>query len=263
MMNLQSEAQGTKSGGMASDGRMLSLSASTLSSFFAPNKAKEQSVSSPLVFRLLACESHFDEPGAVSAVGAELSHVQGVRDAAAQEAVDTAHAEGFRQGEHEGCRKARLEMEAELHAALFRERERVGHTVEQFNTAREQYFDRIEREVVKLALAIAGRVLHREAQVDPLLLSGVVHVALEKLADRRGVVLRVAKADVEGWERMFLATEQAQRPEIVADTTLTRGECLLETKMGTIELGVSVQLEEIERGFFDLLKQRPGMDSVR
>jgi hypothetical protein len=27
--------------------------------------------------------------------------------------------------------------------------------------------------------------------------------------------------------------------------------------MGTVELGVSVQLEEIEKGFFDLLNHRP------
>jgi flagellar assembly protein FliH len=41
------------------------------------------------------------------------------------------------------------------------------------------------------------------------------------------------------------------------DARLERGECVLDTKMGTVELGVSVQLEEIEKGFFDLLNHRP------
>ena len=35
------------------------------------------------------------------------------------------------------------------------------------------------------------------------------------------------------------------------------GECVLETSVGKVELGVSAQLEEIEKGFFDLLQQRP------
>ena len=35
------------------------------------------------------------------------------------------------------------------------------------------------------------------------------------------------------------------------------GECVLETRVGTVELGVKAQLEEIEKGFFDLLQQRP------
>jgi flagellar assembly protein FliH len=77
------------------------------------------------------------------------------------------------------------------------------------------------------------------------------------LADRSGVVLRVAATDVDGWERIFLATEPSERPQVVPDARLALGECVLETKMGTVELGVCVQLEEIEKGFFDLLNHRP------
>jgi flagellar assembly protein FliH len=35
------------------------------------------------------------------------------------------------------------------------------------------------------------------------------------------------------------------------------GECVLETNIGRVELGVSAQLAEIEKGFFDLLQMRP------
>jgi len=44
---------------------------------------------------------------------------------------------------------------------------------------------------------------------------------------------------------------------VTADASLGRGECVLDTKMGTVQLGVGVQLEEIEKGFFDLLQHRP------
>ena len=67
---------------------------------------------------------------------------------------------------------ARAEMEAEMRAALARERERMVDAVREFAAAREQYFAAVEQQVVKLALAIAARVLHREAQIDPLLLAG-------------------------------------------------------------------------------------------
>ena len=36
-----------------------------------------------------------------------------------------------------------------------------------------------------------------------------------------------------------------------------QGECVMETSVGRVELGVAVQLEEIEKGFFDLLQKRP------
>jgi flagellar assembly protein FliH len=173
------------------------------------------------------------------------------------EAASAARQEGYQQGEQEGRRAARVELEAEMRAAAARERERLVDAMKQFSGAREQYFADVEQAVVKLALAIAARVLHREAAIDPLLLSGVVRVALEKMADRSGVVLRVAATDVANWERRVEAMEPPDRPRVVEGAGLERGECVLETKMGTVELGVAVQLEEIEKGFFDLLNHRP------
>ena len=59
---------------------------------------------------------------------------------------------------------------------------------EEFARERTKYFADVEAEVVKLALAIAARVLHREAELDPLLLTGVVRVALEKVAEDSATV---------------------------------------------------------------------------
>jgi flagellar biosynthesis/type III secretory pathway protein FliH len=178
-------------------------------------------------------------------------------DAAARDAVKAARDEGFQAGEREGQSKARLGIEAEMRAGVERNRARLVSAMEDFGEARARYFASVEQEVVKLALAIAARVLHREAQVDGLLLAGAVRVALDKMAERSGVVLRAAVADVKEWEQMFQATQPTERPRIVGDVKLERGDCVLETKMGTVELGVNAQLEEIEKGFFDLLNHRP------
>jgi flagellar assembly protein FliH len=39
--------------------------------------------------------------------------------------------------------------------------------------------------------------------------------------------------------------------------SLEANNCILETDLGTTELGIETQLKEIEKGFFDLLAQRP------
>jgi flagellar assembly protein FliH len=171
--------------------------------------------------------------------------------------IDHARQEGVAEGIQEGRRAARCELEAETNAHLVRERERLNGVIREFASAREQYFTGVEQEVVRLALGIAERVLHREALIDPILLAGVVRVALDKMADRSGVILRVCQIDVEPWKLVFHAMEPTERPQVTGDTRLQRGDCVLETKMGTVELGVSVQLEEIEKGFFDLLHHRP------
>ena len=46
-------------------------------------------------------------------------------------------------------------------------------------------------------------------------------------------------------------------PEVAEDATLQPDHCRLQTTMGTTEMGVEVQLQEIERGLLDLMAQRP------
>lgn len=125
-----------------------------------------------------------------------------------------------------------------------------------FQKERDNYFSSVEAEIVGLALAIAGRVLHREVGLDPMLLRGVVRVALGKIADESGTILRVPEADVNAW-RGLTGSEELGMVEVSGDARMSAGECVLETKVGRVELGITAQLEEIEKGFFDLLQRRP------
>ena len=45
--------------------------------------------------------------------------------------------------------------------------------------------------------------------------------------------------------------------EVKADPSVEAHNCILETELGTTQLGLDAQLKEIEQGFFDLLAQRP------
>lgn len=152
--------------------------------------------------------------------------------------------------------EAWLEWEEKLEEQAAVERARVARVCAEFEKERTRYFADVEVEVVKLALAIAARVLHREANVDPLLLSGAVRVVLEKVADKSTMELHVPAAEFERWQSVITAEADA-RVQLVGDERLAAGECILETSVGRVELGVKAQLEEIEKGFFDLLQQRP------
>jgi flagellar assembly protein FliH len=157
---------------------------------------------------------------------------------------------------NEARAEARLEWEQELEERIVEERRVVLKACEEFVRERARYFAGVEAEVVKLALAIAARVLHREATLDPLLLTGVVRVALEKVAEDSTTVLRVPVGAIEMWREVFVASPESSL-QVVGDERLSAGECVLDTNVGRVELGVSAQLEEIERGFFDLMQQRP------
>jgi len=167
-------------------------------------------------------------------------------------------AQALARGQREGFTEAQKEFEEQL----ARERVSVASALAQFTRDRALFFQKVEGEAVQLALSIARKILHREAQLDPLLLAAIVRVALEKIDGATGVVLRVPPGNAADWSRsLALQLDPAEMPEIVEDPSQTPDTCVLETAMGTAVLGLEVQLKEIERGLMDLLAARPGVAS--
>jgi flagellar biosynthesis/type III secretory pathway protein FliH len=162
----------------------------------------------------------------------------------------------FEQGRAQGFDEGRA-TEHEALAATVKAKEALGveqasRLLESFHAERDRYFQAVEHEVVNLALAVAARVLRREAQMDPLLLSGAVRVALGQLSASTEVRLRVPSADRELWtDAITHLPNLAPRPIVVAGDDMRVGECALETELGSVDLGIAAQLAEIARGFFD------------
>ena len=147
---------------------------------------------------------------------------------------------------------------ADFEKKLAGEKQLLVQTVREFTRERETYFQRVEAEVVGLAVAIARKILHREAQVDPLLLAGVVRVGLDNVATGTHVRLRVHPDQIQAWREFFSQQPDLRSlPELMGDAALGLGRCMLETELGSTDLTLETQLKEIEQGFFDLLAQRP------
>jgi flagellar assembly protein FliH len=157
-----------------------------------------------------------------------------------------------------GRQQGEIESRTKFEEQLARERSAVARALTDFARERAAYYRKIEEEAVQLALSIARKVLHREAQVDPLLLMGIVRVALEKIEGATGVVLAVHPEQAADWRR-YLAShmDAGDLPEIVEDPALAVEQCELRTSLGTAALGLEVQLKEIEQGLMDLLAARP------
>jgi len=171
-----------------------------------------------------------------------------------EEHIRAREARAQKEGRDEGLAQGRADFEKKLAG----EQQALVQAVRDFAHERETYFHRVEAEVVSLALAIARKILHREAQVDPLLLAGVVRVGLDNVAAGTRVRLRVNPEQIQAWQNFFSQQPDLQSlPELMGDATLGPGRCMLETELGSTDLTLETQLKEIEQGFFDLLAQRP------
>jgi flagellar assembly protein FliH len=170
-------------------------------------------------------------------------------------------AAAYENGKKEGRREAELRLNEQLKQGVSAERAQVSKVIEEFQQGCSDYYSKVEDQVVHLALGIAAKILHRESQVDPMLLMALVKLATENLKQGSKVQVNVRPEETESWRRYFERDENGRvKIEMVEDSTLAPGDCIVHSEVGIAALGINAQLKEIERGLFDLLAQRPKND---
>jgi flagellar assembly protein FliH len=85
----------------------------------------------------------------------------------------------------------------------------------------------------------------------------LVRIAIEKMREGSSVTVRVSPARIESWRRYFANIPNMEHVEVAESAHLNDFDCLLETELGSTNLGLDTQLKEVEKGFFDLLALRP------
>jgi flagellar assembly protein FliH len=207
---------------------------------------------SPTVYGLT--ESRGENEDSETDRAANGSLVSSRADVAENLAEETRRA--FATGRERGLLEGR-QLERDDHAAARRVAEdqrrlQTAKLTEQFTQECDRYLHAVEKEVVKLALAVAARILRREAQMDPLLLTGAVRVALGQLSGSTEARVRVPAAELDLWKEILaLLPNLTLKPKILAGEGMLLGDCVIETSLGSVDLGIRSQLGEIERGFFD------------
>jgi flagellar assembly protein FliH len=163
-------------------------------------------------------------------------------------------AERMKRERLDAAQQAELRLRQEYESRLKAAHAPIAAAVLAFDQQRSEYFARVEAELVQLALAIAAKILHREAQVEPMLVASLVRLALEKLREGSSVTVR---GKAQRWKEYFAGPPNAARVAVVEDAELSEHDCLLETELGVANFGLDMQLKEVEQGFFDLLALKP------
>jgi flagellar assembly protein FliH len=163
----------------------------------------------------------------------------------------------IRQERADAVSQAEQKLRQEYEQKVIQARSPIATALKEFAEQRDDYFARVESEIVQLSLSIAAKILHREAQVDPMLVATLVRIAIEKMREESSVTVRVGAGRGSAWNQYFAAWPNLARVEVVEDPQLSDQDCLLETELGTANFGLDSQLKEVEKGFFDLLALRP------
>lgn len=149
-----------------------------------------------------------------------------------------AFTKGYAQGERAGNEATAARGDVMLR--------RLAQTLEELQSLRADLIRRTEREVVELSLAIARKVLQREVSLDPELLLAMARVALDRLADVATASIRLHPEDFNlTVAARGSTTVSSHGVQIVADATVRRGGCVVQSEFGAVDVGISDQIDQL------------------
>jgi flagellar assembly protein FliH len=153
-------------------------------------------------------------------------------------------------GRKEGEAAVRQAAQAEIQKVL----QNLGGAIQQVVDLRPRLRMEAESDVVRLAIAIAKRVVHRELSVDPDTIVGLVRVGLEKLRQQEVTKVSVHPDHQAAIKGCLAGSSSASQVEVKGDPTRERGTIVFETNRGNLDISIETQLREIERGLTDRLR---------
>jgi flagellar assembly protein FliH len=195
----------------------------------------------------------------VAAVMADLqSKLAAAREEGRQQGIKEAQArtvEAERRAK-EATTKAEAAAETKVKAKTAELEQGLGAALTALRQAQEriaaiekQLVANAEAEVVRLAMATAARILHREIEVEPAWMVDLVAAALREVPDRRGVVVRMHPEDAavarEHQERIAAGIPGLDRLAIQDDPTLGKGACILASQGTRIDASVASSWERV------------------
>jgi flagellar assembly protein FliH len=160
-----------------------------------------------------------------------------------------AYQRGFSDGKAAGHQQAKAESQP-----IF---DQLGKSLASLSSLRSRIRTEAEGDLLKLAISIARRVLHRELTLEPESIEGLIRVALEKLQSRDLCRIRVHPDQENAIRNALERFSNSQKVELVTDSSMQCGDVIFETAHGNLDASIESQLREIERGFADRLRRLP------
>lgn len=170
--------------------------------------------------------------------------------------LEAGQAEGLKLGQELGRKQACDQALADFATQHGQVARALAAALEQFEARRSGLLSEMERDVVALAGAISNRVIKRAVDVDPVCVAGNVREALQLVARRSRLEIRLHPQDLEQARRFaheLLPAEQFEAVGFVPDETVGRGGVLLRTAGGQVDATIQTQwvriLDEILAGW--------------
>jgi len=162
-----------------------------------------------------------------------------------QDHVMNVEKQAFEQGYKEGERIGKQMGERMVATAV----QRYDRSIHELAAVHASLSDAMEKATVRLALAIAKKIVQREVTMDPDLVAALVAVTLKRVQGQTAVNIRVSSHDHARMETALRALNTTI--SVAEDPSLERGDFVLDSIQTHVDGRLSSQLETIGRALLD------------
>ncbi len=190
---------------------------------------------------LAAGFSHAEEKRAGADASPDVGHLISEAQARAEQIE--------REARERGLADARAKADAEIARLAEPLRQQLAQSIEEVASLHASMAERAERDLVKLAIEIAKKIVHRQVTVDSEVALTLARVALARIHNRAQAKVYLHPDDFVYVTKHLDRLPQGSSVELAEDRSISRGGCLIETEMGDIDARIEQQFAELERSF--------------
>lgn len=158
-----------------------------------------------------------------------------------------------------GLREAEERFRGQLDALSGQSARVLEKSLTEFEQLQRRIFADAEKQVAKLALEIAKKIVRREVRIDEQIVLAMIKVAMSYVSDGRKIKVRVNPADLKvihaNFSRGSDFESSSPPPEWVADPAIERGGFVIESDVGMVDGRLGQQFQEIEKSFFGYVQK--------
>ena len=159
-----------------------------------------------------------------------------------------AYQSGFQQGETAGREAAEQALEATMR--------QYADSIQEISRVKARLYVQAEKEVVRLAMEVARKIVDREIHADRNIIQTLVRVALSRVTENASITVRLNPLDYKYLmgQNGGIAEDEGRDVSLQSDNTIRQGGCLVETSCGDIDARIEEKFREVENTFFEDLK---------
>jgi flagellar assembly protein FliH len=144
--------------------------------------------------------------------------------------------DAFAQGEKAGYEMGMKKVDSVI--------KRLNGYISELSFFKEELFERSRKLSTELALVFAEAIILRECEEKRETVLRMAKKAMDLCEERSEILIRIRKEDVD-----HISPDEVSHLKIVKDDTLKEPGFIIETNFGDIDGRISVQIDELKKGF--------------